>query len=282
MKASDIMTAPVITISPGTPVPEIAALLFEQRISGVPVVSNLLTKEIVMKLLTLKRSILTASILAEFLARFVIPAAIASAFLASAAPVFAQHTEHVVVAQAPAAAKVAETSAAQRDLWVGHIFWVRNVVTETLAGNKKAAAAAEKEVVANAKAIATSIEPFYGNAASEKLFGLLAGHYGAVKQYLDATAAGSQAKQDAAVKNLTGNATEIAKFLSGANPNLPFDTLNGLLLAHGGHHLQEIQQLKSKQYAQEAQTWEAMKKHMYVIADALAGAIAKQFPAKFS
>ena len=50
------------------------------------------------------------------------------------------------------------------------------------------------------------------------MFGLLAGRYGAVKQYLEATAAGSKAKQGAAVKDLTGNATEIAKFLSGANP----------------------------------------------------------------
>lgn len=214
--------------------------------------------------------------------RTILAASVVAAFLAAVAPVFAQHTEHVVVAQAPAAAKVAETGAALRDLWVGHIFWVRNVAVDTLTGNQKAAAAAEKEVVANAKAIAGAIEPYYGREASEKLFGLLAGHYGAVKQYVDATAAGSKAKQDAAVKNLTGNATEIAKFLSGANPNLPFDTLNGLLLAHGGHHLQEIQQIKSKQYAQEAQTWEAMKKHMHVIADALAGALAKQFPAKFS
>ncbi len=203
------------------------------------------------------------------------------ALLVPVAPAFAQHAEHVVIAQAPAAAKVAETGAALRDLWVGHVFWVRNVVVDTIAGNKKAAAAAEKEVVANARQIAGAIEPYYGKEASEKLFGLLAGHYGAVKQYLDATAAGSKAKQDAAVKNLTGNATGIAKFLSGANPNLPFETLNGLLLAHGGHHIQEIQQLKGKEYAQEAQTWEAMKKHMYVIADALAGALAKQFPAKF-
>ncbi len=235
-----------------------------------------------MKSLVLKHSSHTASTLAEFLVRFVMPASIVAAFLAMAAPAFAQHAGHVVVAQAPVAAKVAEAGAAQRDLWVGHIFWVRNVVVDTFAGNKAAAAAAEKEVVANAKAIAASIEPFYGKAASEKLFGLLAGHYGAIKQYLDATAAGSKAKQDAAVKNLTANATEIAKFLSGANPNLPFDTLNGLLLAHGGHHIQQTQQLKSKQYAQEAQTWEAMKNHMYVIADALAGAIAKQFPSKFS
>ncbi len=59
-------------------------------------------------------------------------------------------------------------------------------------------------------------------------------------------------------------------------------TLRGLLTAHGAHHVDQIKQLQAKQYAQEAQTWEAMKNHMYVIADALAGGIAKQFPEKFS
>ncbi len=214
--------------------------------------------------------------------QFLIAASILAAFLAPAAPVLAQHAEHAAVASAPASAKLGETDAALRDLWVGHVFWVRNVIVDSLAGNKGAAAAAEKEVVANAKQIAGAIEPYYGKAASEKLFSLLAGHYGAVKQYLEASVALSKARQDAALKSLTGNAGEIAKFLSGANPNLPFDTLNGLLLAHGGHHIQEIRQLQSKQYAEEARTWDAMKKHMYVIADALALAIAKQFPAKFS
>jgi len=211
-----------------------------------------------------------------------VAAAILAAFVAPSAPVFAEHAEHVAMSQPSAAAKVSETGAALRDLWVGHIFWVRNVIVDSVAGNRDQAAAAEKEVVANAKQIAAAIEPYYGKAASEKLFGLLAGHYGAVKQYLEASAADNKTAQDAALNKLTGNAGEIAKFLSGANPNLPFDTLNGLLLAHGGHHIQEIQQLRSKQYAEEAQTWDAMKKHMYVIADALAGAIAKQFPAKFS
>jgi len=213
--------------------------------------------------------------------RSVVAVSILVVLCALAAPAFAQHAAHAI-AQAPAPTKATDTEAALRDLWVGHIFWVRNVVVDTLAGNKSAATAAEQEVVANAKQIATAIEPYYGKAASEKLFGLLAGHYGAVKQYLDATAAGSSSKQDAAVKSVTDNATEIARFLSDANPNLPFDTLNGLLLAHGGHHMQEIQQLHSKQYALEAQTWEAMKRHMYVIADALAGGIAKQFPKQFS
>jgi hypothetical protein len=196
-------------------------------------------------------------------------------------PALAQH-ETPSIAQAPTSAKVNETGAALRDLWVGHVFWVRNVVVSTFSGNQPAVAAAEQEVVANARQIAAAIEPYYGKGASEKLFGLLAGHYGAVKQYLEATIAGRKGDQDAAYESLGRNASEIARFLSGANPNLPFDTLNGLLLAHGGHHVQQIQQVHRKEYMDEARTWDAMTRHMYVIADALAGAIAKQFPKQFS
>jgi hypothetical protein len=206
--------------------------------------------------------------------RLSIAATLAAAF-AIGAPAYAAH-EHAAPA---ASSKVGETKDALRDLWVGHVFWVRNVALETIAGNTAAAKAAEDQVVANAKQIAAAIEPFYGKAASDTLFGQLAGHYGAVKEYLSAT---GKAAQDAAFKKLVANAEEIAKFLSGANPNLPIDTLRSLLLAHGGHHVEQIRQLREKDYAGEAKTWEAMKQHMYVIADALTGAIAKQFPQKFA
>lgn len=183
-------------------------------------------------------------------------------------------------AAAPISAKAAETRAALRDLWVGHIFWVRNVVIETLARNKPAAAAAEAQVVANAKQLAATIEPFYGKAASDKLFTLLAGHYGAIKQYLDAGT--NQAAKSAAMAAATGNAEQIAVFLAGANPNLPVDTLRALLDAHVSQHFEEIDQLRAGQFQAEANTWEMMKGHVYMIADAMTAALAKQFPAKFS
>jgi hypothetical protein len=82
--------------------------------------------------------------------------------------------------------------------------------------------------------------------------------------------------------DLTANAGEIAKFLAGANPNLPEDTVRGLLLAHGAHHSQQIQQIMADDTAGEATSWAAMQQHMDSIADALAGAIAKQFPDKAS
>jgi hypothetical protein len=186
---------------------------------------------------------------------------------------------------AAASTEVSKTDAtreALRDLWIGHVFWVRNVVTAGISGDSAAQQAAEKEVVANAQKIAAAIEPYYGAAAKEKLFGLLAGHYGAIKGYLDASVAKDSSKQTEAMNKLTSNAGEIATFLSGANPNLPKDTLEGLLLAHGGHHVTQIQQLQAKDFAGEAKTWAEMTQHMYVIADALGGAIAKQFPEKFA
>ena len=212
--------------------------------------------------------------------RIALGSALLVALWGTNAPAFAHGAELHVNSEINAS-KVAQTDAALRDLWVGHAFWVRSVVGETLAGNAAAASAAENGAVANAKQIAGAMEAYYGKAASEKVFGLLGGHYGAVKQYLAATVANSSEQQDGARKAMLDNAEQIAVFLSSANPNLPIDGLRGMLLAHGGHHVQQIQQLRAKQYAEEAQTWEAMKNHMYGIADALTGAIALQFPAKF-
>jgi hypothetical protein len=182
----------------------------------------------------------------------------------------------------PRTPKTAQTAAVLRDLWIGHIFWIRNVSFATFDKNNAAVKAAEQEVVANAKALATAIEPFYGTAAEENFFKLLAGHYGAVKAYLVATAAGDASAQAAATQSLGSNAEDIATFLSKANPHLPKKALLGLLTAHGGHHIQQIQQLQDQDYGAEATTWADMKDHVYQIADATADALAKQFAKRFS
>ena len=213
----------------------------------------------------------------NFLPALLVASAATLAFPAMAhdAPM-AKATEPAVIST-----KLADTRAALRDLWIGHVFWVRNVVVSTFEGDKEAAAASEAQVVANAKALAASNEPYYGKAASEQLFKLLAGHWGAIKADLDAAHAGDKAAQDAALKKLLANADEIATFLGGANPNWPVATLKALLTAHGSHHIQQINEIKARQFDAEAKTWAAMSAHMYVIADALADGIAKQFPDKF-
>ena len=178
--------------------------------------------------------------------------------------------------------KAAELQMTLRDLWVGHIFWVRSVVIATRSGDADAARVAEENVVKNAKDIAAAVGSFYGKEAGDKLFGLLAGHYGAIKEYLTTSLAGSKDGKDGAVVKLKKNAEEIATFLSGANPkNWPKETLISLLMMHGQGHLAQIDAVVARDYGAEAATWEGMKKHIYIIADALAGGIVKQFPEKF-
>jgi hypothetical protein len=204
-----------------------------------------------------------------------------SALVLVIASVACTHAHQAATSPGAASVKLADTKAALRDLWLGHILAIRNVAVATMDKNAAAREVAEKGVVTNAEQIARSVEPFYGKAASDKLFTLLAGHYGAIRDHLDATVAGNLSQQDAAMKRLTANAAEISTFLSGANPYLPRDTVMGLLMAHAAHHLTQFQQLKAGEYGQEAETWKGMKQHIYVVSDALAGALAQQFPEKF-
>ena len=56
---------------------------------------------------------------------------------------------------------------------------------------------------------------------------------------------------------------------------------SGLIAAHGAHHVLQINQYKKKEYAKLEETWSIMLQHVYVIADTLMTALAKQFPARF-
>ena len=183
-------------------------------------------------------------------------------------------------AEAPPAAP--QLQAAMRDLWHGHIVHARDYAMAVKAGDDAAASAAADAVVENAKQISGAVAGFYGDAGGDQMLTLLAGHWGAVKAMTDARADKDDAAAAKAMSDLTANAGEIAKFLAAANPNLPEDTVRGLMLAHGAHHSQQINLIMAGDTAGEATEWTAMQAHMDMIADALAGAIAKQFPDKAS
>ena len=179
--------------------------------------------------------------------------------------------------------RVAEMQKTLRDLWLGHIFMIQHVVLYNTTNNSAERHTADKQVLANAKQIADTFVPFYGEARSEKLFTLLSGHYAAVKGYSEATIEGNTHQQDAALAHLASNADEIDAFFNGVNPNhLPKNTIRGLIAAHGAHHVLQINQYKKKEYAKLEETWPMMRQHVYIIADTLTMALSKQFPEKFS
>ncbi|PMY36652.1 MULTISPECIES: hypothetical protein [Pseudomonas] len=181
------------------------------------------------------------------------------------------------VAESPALA----TRLALRDLWVEHIFWIRSYALANQAADRQQAKVAADQVVDNATKIANSIAPLYGQPAADQLLKLLAGHWGAVKHYSDATVAKDAKGKQAAVAELTSNAKAIAAFLAGANPYLPEATLVNLLSTHGGHHIAQIDEFAAHDDAGEARTWQTMRTHILALADALSAALVKQFPDKF-
>lgn len=184
-------------------------------------------------------------------------------------------------APAPEAAVPAPNlQAALRDLWRGHIVHARDYAVAVHAHKDVEAKQAADAVVANARQISGAVAGFYGKAGGDRMMELLGGHWGAVKALTDSRAAADGAAADKAMSDLTSNAGEIAKFLAGANPNLPEDTVRGLMLAHGAHHAQQLQQIMAGDTQAEAASWTLMQQHMDMIADALAAAIAKQFPDK--
>src|SRR5690348_4647237 len=170
--------------------------------------------------------------------------------------------------------------AAMRSLWHGHVVHTREYALAVHAHDTAKAKAAADAVVANAKQIADAVGGFYGKPAGAHMLELLADHWGGVKALTDARAANDSAAESKAMADLQSNATEIAKFLAGANPNLPENAVQHLLATHVAHHSTQIQQIMSGDMKGEQSTWQAIQAHMDMISDALAGAIAKQFPAK--
>ncbi len=177
--------------------------------------------------------------------------------------------------------KATELRLAMRSLWIDHIFWVRNVVLSTQLGDQGAAKAEEQQVVQNARDIANAVVPYYGKEAGDKLFTLLEGHYGAVKEFMNAVFAGNKEGEHSAMDKMTKNADEIATFLSSANPNWPKAALVSALGAHAAFHMAQINEIHAKDFSAEAKTWRGEANQIRGVADILAEGIVKQFPQKF-
>ncbi|MGN6282918.1 hypothetical protein [Frateuria sp.] len=203
-------------------------------------------------------------------------ALVLAAAFAAATPALATPADTPMSA-VPAAPKL---DAALRALWHGHVVHTRDYALAVHAHDSARAKAAADAVVANARQIADAVGGFYGKPAGARMLDLLAGHWRGVKALTDARAANDAAAERKAMADLQSNATEIARFLAGANPNLPQNAVQGLLAAHVAHHATQIQQIMAGDMKGEQSTWQAMQAHMDVISDALAAAIAKQFPDK--
>lgn len=135
---------------------------------------------------------------------------------------------------------------------------------------------------ANSLDLARAIGAVYGTEAGKSFLELWRQHIVFLVDYTRAAARKSAPMRDDAVRNLLGYAEDFAAFLAAANPHLREAAVAELLRTHvrgltsvvdaqaGGDHMAAYAKLRE------------VATHMQSIGDALAGAIAKQFPDKFA
>jgi hypothetical protein len=169
---------------------------------------------------------------------------------------------------------------ALRNLWTEHIVWTHQYIVAAVAGTPDAEAAAGR-LLKNQEDIGQAIVPFYGEAAGSGLTDLLKQH---ILIAVDLIAAAKSSDDTAFAKHdqrWSDNAADIARFLSGANPNWPERDVLDLLNLH-------LQLTKGSVVARLQSDWAADVKALddifteaMVIADTLYDGLMAQFPERF-
>lgn len=170
---------------------------------------------------------------------------------------------------------------AMRKLWEDHVTWTRLYIVSATSGLPDTQLTAQR-LLDNQRDIGNAVVDFYGADAGAKLTALLRDHILTAADLVGAAKAGDQAKVAAAKKKWYDNANEIATFLHGANPkHWPLATLQSMMKTHLDQTLDEATHRLQGKTAEEIKDYDAIVKHILMMADALSDGIIAQFPAKF-
>lgn len=164
--------------------------------------------------------------------------------------------------------------------WIDHTIWTRSYIVSAL-DNLPDQKDVLDRLLRNQQDIGNVIKPYYGDAAGNKLAELLREHIMIAVKIVAAAKAGNQEDVKKLESDWHKNADDIAKFLSTANPNWSFKTLQEMLYTHL-QFITEIvlDRLKGDWTADIAAT-DKNEIHMIHLADILTEGIVKQFPGKF-
>ena len=165
-----------------------------------------------------------------------------------------------------------------RKLWEDHVTWTRLVIVSTVA-NLPDLDATTQRLLQNQADIGNAIQPFYGDAAGEKLTALLRAHILGAAGILAAAKANDAAKLEAAKQSWYANADEISTFLAGANPkNWPLADMKSMMRQHLDLTLSEAVHQLQGNYAESVADYDKVHHEILQMADMLSEGILKQFP----
>jgi len=169
---------------------------------------------------------------------------------------------------------------ALRQLWSDHVIWTRLYIMAAVSGTPDASAAADR-LLGNQDQIGNAIKPYYGNEAGSEVARLLKDHIMIAVDLVEDAKTSNNDKFAADDKRWDDNIRQIAKYLSGANPNWSepdlYDLLNQHLLLTKGEVVARIKQ----DWAADVKAFDDIYAEAMVIADALYDGLAAQFPDKF-
>lgn len=168
----------------------------------------------------------------------------------------------------------------QRRLWIDHVSWTRSVIISDLSSLEDKGIVLER-LLKNQDDIGSSIKPFYGEEAGNKLALLLREHINLAVKVTDAAKSGNKADLTKYNKLWYENADDIAKFLSSANPNYSYETLKDMLHKHLQFVTDQVVARLNKDWNADVAAYDKGENHMIMFADMIADGIIKQFPQKF-
>jgi hypothetical protein len=162
-----------------------------------------------------------------------------------------------------------------------HVYLASRATGAALAGRTAEFEAAAAVLDGNSMALSAAVGSVYGEDAGAAFLELWRSHIGFFVDYTNGVATNDEAAKTMAVENLTGYAEDFAAFLSSANPNLPAEAVQQLVIVHVNTLAPAVERQGAQDFPAAFARLREAYAHMPMIGDALAGAIAQQFPDRF-
>ncbi|SEO34991.1 glycosyltransferase [Paenibacillus sp. OV219] len=167
-----------------------------------------------------------------------------------------------------------------RRLWTDHAIYAQSYIVSATSNLPDKDKVLER-LLRNQQDIGNAIKPYYGEEAGNKLAALLREHILLAGQIVGAAMSGNQADLAKFNKAWYQNADDLAKFLSGANPNWSYNDLKSLLDRHLEFVAAQLTTRLKKDWNGQIKAFDDGLTHLYMLSDTLANGIMKQFPDKF-
>lgn len=176
--------------------------------------------------------------------------------------------------------KMVQLKTDMQKAWIDHTIWTRSYIVSALSNRPDQQDVLDR-LLQNQQDIGNLIKPYYGEAAGNKLADLLREHIQIAGKIVAAAKAGNQADVTKLEADWHRNADDIAKFLSGANPNWSFKELQDMLYTHLQLITEIVLDCLKGDWKGDIAATDKNEIHMIHLADILTEGIVKQFPEKF-